>query len=73
MRGRLASLAAAAAFLIAPSSALAAEAPWQEAGRVTDGLFDAQTELVLDGHDAAAKDLARAADAYDGDLRDTLR
>ena len=73
MRGRLVSLAAAAAFLIAPSAALAADAPWKEAGRVTDGLFDAQTELVLDGPDAAAKDVARARGAYDGDLRDTLR
>ena len=73
MRGRLATFAAAAALLIAPSAALAADAPWQEAGQVTDGLFDAQTELVLDGEDAAAKDVARAGAAYAGDLRDTLR
>src|SRR4051812_6488318 len=73
MRGRLASLAAAAALLLVPASAHAADAPWQEAGRVTDGLFDAQTELVLDGPDAAAKDTRRASSAYDGDLRDMLR
>jgi high-affinity iron transporter len=73
MRGRLASLAAAAAFLLVAAPAHAADAPWQQAGRVTDGLFDAQTELVLDGQAAAAKDVARAVRAYDGDLRETLR
>jgi high-affinity iron transporter len=72
LRGRLAALAAAA-FLLFPAAAAAADAPWQEAGRVTDGLFDAQTELVLDGPAAAVKDAARARAAYDGDLRDTLR
>jgi high-affinity iron transporter len=73
MRGRFASLAAAAALVLVPASAHAADAPWKEAGRVTDGLFDAQTELVLDGPDAASKDVAHARGAYDGDLRDTLR
>jgi high-affinity iron transporter len=73
VRRRLVSLAAAAALLLVPASALAADAPWKEAGRVTDGLFDAQTELVLDGPDAATKDVTRARGAYDGDLRDTLR
>jgi high-affinity iron transporter len=73
VRGRLVSFAAAAALLVLPAAAAAADAPWQEAGRVTDGLFDAQTELVLDGPDAAVKDAARARSAYDGDLRDTLR
>src|SRR5689334_11379344 len=73
MRGRLVSLAAAAAVLLSGAPAHAADAPWKDAGRVTDGLFDAQTELVLDGQDAAAKDVDRAARAYDGDLRDTLR
>jgi high-affinity iron transporter len=73
MRGGLASLAAAAALLVFPAAAAAADAPWQAAGRVTDGLFAAQTELVLDGPEAAVKDAARARTAYDGDLRDTLR
>ncbi|MDA0163155.1 FTR1 family protein [Solirubrobacter ginsenosidimutans] len=74
MRGRrLVSFAAAAAFLLAPSAAHAADAPWQDAGRVTDGLFDAQTELVLDGQGAATKDVARAVGAYDGGLRSTIR
>src|SRR5215211_757262 len=73
MRGRLASLAAAAALLLIPASAHAAGAPWKEAGRVTDGLFDAQTELVLDDRAAAAEDIARARDAYAGDLRETVR
>ena len=70
MRGRLASLAAAAALLVFPAAAAAADAPWKDAGRVTDGLFDAQTELVLDGPAAAVKDAARARAAYAGDLRD---
>jgi high-affinity iron transporter len=71
VRGRLASLAAAAALLAFPAAAGAA--PWEDAGRVTDGLFDAQTELVLDGPSAAVKDVSRARGAFSGDLRDTLR
>src|SRR4051795_334166 len=73
MRGRLASLAAAAALVLIPASARAADAPWKDAGRVTDGLFDAQTELVLDDASAAGKDVARARDAYSGELRETVR
>ncbi|HWK26567.1 MAG TPA: FTR1 family protein [Solirubrobacter sp.] len=69
MRGLL---AAVAVLLTLPASAAAA-APWQDAGRVTDGLFDAQTELVLTGPRAATKDVARARAAYAGDLRATLR
>jgi high-affinity iron transporter len=70
MRG-LASFAAAAALLLLPAGASAA--PWEDAGRVTDGLFDAQTELVVDGPAAAVKDVSRARAAYGGDLRETLR
>ncbi len=69
---RRALLAAAAVVLIAPAGAVAAE-PWQDAGKVTDGLFDAQTELVLSGPAEATKDTARARAAYSGELRDTLR
>jgi high-affinity iron transporter len=66
-------LAALIAVLLAfPASAAAAE-PWQDAGRVTDGLFDAQTELVLDGRQAASEDLRRARNAYDDDFQETLR
>ncbi|WP_053225977.1 FTR1 family iron permease [Solirubrobacter soli] len=73
MLGRVVTLAAAAAFLLPGATAHAADAPWKDAGRVTDGLFDAQTELVLDAQDAAAKDVDRARKAYSGDLRETLR
>ena len=69
---RRALLAAAAVVLIAPAGAVAAE-PWQDARQVTDGLFDAQTELVLSGPAEATKDTARARAAYSGELRDTLR
>src|SRR4051794_37146594 len=73
MRGRLALLAAAAALALIPASAHGADAPWKAADRVTDGLFDAQTELVLGDQTAAAKDIGRARDAYAGDLREALR
>ena len=70
-RGRLASLAATAALLLLPASAGAA--PWQDADEVVDGLFDAQTELVLSGPGQATKDAGRARAAYDGELRETIR
>src|SRR3954469_5904330 len=47
--------------------------PWRDAGKVTEGLFDAQTELVLSGPAEALKDTARAQAAYRGELRATLR
>ncbi len=64
-------LALLAALLIAPAAAQAAE-PWQTAGQITDGLFDAQTELVLSDADTAAKDVDRAREAYDGEFARTL-
>ena len=42
-------VAALVVLLALPAAASADTAPWQSAGRVTDGLFDAQTELVLTG------------------------
>ena len=41
--------AAALVVLLALRRRRVAAAPWQDAGKVTDGLFDAQTELVLSG------------------------
>lgn len=64
-------LALLAALLIAPAAAQAAE-PWETAGQITDGLFDAQTELVLSDADTAEKDIARAREAYDGGFARTL-
>ncbi len=67
-------VAALVALLALPAAAHAATpAPWQTAGKITDGLFDAQTELVLSGPSRAAKDAARARSAYTGDFRATLR
>lgn len=64
-------LALLAALLIFAPAAQAAE-PWQTAGQITDGLFDAQTELVLSDADTAAKDAARARAAYDGEFARTI-
>jgi high-affinity iron transporter len=64
--------AAVIALLALPAAASADTAPWQSAGRVTDGLFDAQTELVLTGPRAASTDAARARRAYAGEFRATL-
>lgn len=65
-------LVAALAVLLAFPASAAAD-PWRDADRVSDGLFAAQTELVLSGPRAAAKDASRARDAYSGDFRATLR
>jgi high-affinity iron transporter len=74
VRGRLAPIAAAAAALLFPAAAAAQDAPpWRAAAHVTDGLFDAQTELVLSGPRQAAADAERARGSYEGDLRATLR
>ncbi|HEX6021751.1 MAG TPA: hypothetical protein VFZ00_07125, partial [Solirubrobacter sp.] len=54
-----------------PAAASADAAPWRSAARVTDGLFHAQTELVLGG--SASADVARARRAYTGSFRATLR
>ena len=43
-----------------PAAARATTRRGRTAGKVTDGLFDAQTELVLSGPAAAAEDAARA-------------
>ncbi|MBE2317198.1 FTR1 family protein [Solirubrobacter sp. CPCC 204708] len=59
-------LALLAALILAPA-AHAAE-PWKAAGTINDGLFAAQTELVLSGPDTAAKAVNRARGAYGGTL-----
>lgn len=50
------------AFALIPSAAHAA-APWRDAGAVNDGLFEAQTSLVL-GEGGAGGDVRRARRAY---------
>src|SRR5918994_3520314 len=67
---RIALALTAALLFLAPAAH--AQAPWETAGKVTDGLFDAQTELVLSGTDAAASDAARARKAYAGAFESTL-
>ena len=59
-------VAALVVLLALPAAASADTAPWQSAGRVTDGLFDAQTELVLTGPRDASADVVRARRAYAG-------
>src|SRR5918994_5860766 len=67
-------VAALVVLLALPAAANAATtAPWQTAGKITDGLFDAQTELVLTGPREASADTARARRAYSGEFRATLR
>jgi high-affinity iron transporter len=63
-------VAALLVLLAFPANAVAS--PWQDADKVADGLFDAQTELVLSGPAEAARDAARARAAYDGELRETI-
>ncbi len=67
---RIALALTAALLFLAPAAH--AQAPWETAGTVTDGLFDAQTELVLSGTDAAASDAARARKAYAGEFESTI-
>ena len=67
---RIALALMAALLFFAPAAH--AQAPWETAGKVTDGLFDAQTELVLSGSDAAAGDAARARKAYAGEFEKTI-
>ncbi len=64
-----AALVAAAAFAAAPTGAAAAEAPWDAAGALRSGLFDAQSALILETPRAAAADVRRAARHYRGELR----
>ena len=64
-------LLALVVLLALPASATAA--PWQDADKVVDGLFDAQTELVLANPAQAVKDARRARGAYEGELNETIR
>jgi high-affinity iron transporter len=63
-------LAAAATMFLAPAAR--AEAPWQQATQVQDGLFEAQTDLLLDGRSSAAGDVRAAEAAVSGRLERQL-
>jgi high-affinity iron transporter len=58
-----------------PSAALAAsrQPPWRAAEQVRQGLFDAQTELILGTPERAAAEARSASNAYRGPLRTGLR
>ena len=71
MRRTLAILAAGVLLLNAPAAARA-EAPWQQATAIQDKLFDAQTDLLLDGGTSAAADVDAAEAAVSGKLRSQL-
>jgi len=57
----------------AAASGVAGPAPWRAADAVCDGLFDAQTALILETPRAAAADVARAGRGYRGELRSAIR
>ncbi len=64
-------IALAGAMLMAPVAH--AEAPWRGAEQVRDGLFSAQTDLLLGDGATASADIARAEDAVTGSLARGLR
>jgi len=67
-------LAAAALAVAVPGPAAAQDRPpWRAAEIIRADLFGAQTELILGGRAAAAREARSAAAAYDGELRDALR
>src|SRR4029079_19686672 len=70
---RIALALMAALLFLAPAAH--AQAPWETARKVKDGLFDAQTELVLSGTGAASNDPApaRQANAGERQRRQTTR
>jgi high-affinity iron transporter len=63
-------IAAAAAMLLAPSAR--AEAPWQQATEVQDGLFEAQADILLNGGASAAREVGAARAAVAGRLERQL-
>ena len=65
-------LAAAALAVAVPGPAAAQDRPpWRAAEIIRADLFGAQTELILGGRAAAAREARSAAAAYDGELRDS--
>ena len=63
-------IAAAATMLSAPSAR--AEAPWQQATEVQDGLFEAQADILLNGGASAAREVGAARAAVAGRLERQL-
>jgi high-affinity iron transporter len=64
--------AAAAALLLALTPAAGAEAPWQQAEQVRNGLFDAQTDILLESGASAAADVRGVRAAISGRLERQL-
>ena len=65
-------LAAAAAALFLLPAIARAEAPWQQATTVQDKLFEAQTDILLEGGASAAADVDAAEAAVTGRLEKQL-
>jgi high-affinity iron transporter len=68
----VAALFAAAAVLCLAAGRAAAHPPWEHAEEVRNGLFDAQTDLLLDGGARAAADVEAVRTAIHGPLRRQL-
>jgi high-affinity iron transporter len=66
----LASAAAVFILVIAPTAH--AQAPWLQAEQVRNGLFDAQTDILLEGGASAAADVAAAERSVSGRLERQL-
>src|SRR4051812_2496486 len=49
---------------VAPAASAAAQKPWQAADGVNDGLFHAQTELIIGTAQTARADVEHAREAY---------
>ena len=71
-RAAAVTLAAAAAALLLLPAVAPAEAPWQQATTVQDKLFEAQTDILLDGGASAAADVDAAEAAVTGKLEKQL-
>jgi high-affinity iron transporter len=65
-------VAAAAALFLLPTAARA-EAPWQQGEQIRNGLFDAQSDILLSGGAQAAADVRAAQGAVSGKLERQMR
>jgi high-affinity iron transporter len=70
---RRAALIAVAGALLAGAPAAAADAPWQAAERIREGLFTAQTDLLLGDGATASAQVSRAEGTVTGALARELR
>ena len=64
--------AATALFVGVAAPAVHAQAPWQQGEQIRNGLFDAQTSIILEGGASAGDDVASAERAISGRLERQL-